>query len=215
MGVTAREVEELISKGVGGRRLLSHPFYRRWESGTLGEGELAAYAEQYRHVEAALPEVLGRIARATPVGPARDAVEANLADELGRPAPHLELFDSFLSAVGGRGEVPASAATRSLVELQLASAAKGTPRGLAVLSTYESQAVEVATSKADGLRRFYGIDPTGTAFWDVHATLEAEHAGWSFDALSTLAPVPAEIVESVTAAAKAWWAFLDEREAAA
>ena len=40
------------------RRLLAHPFYRRWEAGTLRPGELASYAGQYRHFEATLPVVL-------------------------------------------------------------------------------------------------------------------------------------------------------------
>ena len=55
--------------------------------GTLASGELAAYTEQYRRIEAALPEVLRRVASNLPDGPARAAVHANLSDELGRPAP--------------------------------------------------------------------------------------------------------------------------------
>ena len=96
----------LIWAGIGGKRLLHHPFYRRWEAGTLASGELAAYAEQYRHIEAALPEVLSRVASNLPDGPARAAVNANLSDELGRPAPHLELFGTFAAAAGARRGAP-------------------------------------------------------------------------------------------------------------
>ena len=41
----------LLAEAIVGRHLLAHPFYRRWEAGTLSEGGLAAYAEQYRHIE--------------------------------------------------------------------------------------------------------------------------------------------------------------------
>jgi hypothetical protein len=49
-----------------------------------------------------LPEVLRRVASNLPDGPARAAVNANLSDELGRPAPHLDLFDTFAAAAGAR-----------------------------------------------------------------------------------------------------------------
>jgi hypothetical protein len=61
MTVNVREVEELVAEGVGERRLLCRPFYRRRRSGSLRDGELASYAEQYRHVEEVLPEVLASL----------------------------------------------------------------------------------------------------------------------------------------------------------
>ena len=36
-------IHEVLAEAIVGRHLLTHPFYRRWEAGTLGEGELAAY----------------------------------------------------------------------------------------------------------------------------------------------------------------------------
>ena len=46
-----------------------------------------------------------------------------------------------------------------------------------MLAAYETQAAAVAATKAAGLRRHYGIDGPGVAFWDVHADLEADQAG--------------------------------------
>jgi len=205
----------LIWAGIGGKRLLDHPFYRRWEAGTLARGELAAYAEQYRHIEAALPEVLRRVASNLPDGPARAAVNANLSDELGRPAPHLELFDTFAAAAGARPGAPPAPATRSLAALQLSSAASDPVRGLGVLASYETQAAAVAATKAAGLRRHYGIDGPGAAFWDVHAGLEADHADWTASALAATAASPAQVTSAVADGARAWWQFLDERQTAA
>jgi pyrroloquinoline quinone (PQQ) biosynthesis protein C len=176
MPLNAAQAAGLIWAGIGGKRLLDHPFYRRWEAGTLASGELAAYAEQYRHIEAALPQVLSQVASNLPDGPARAAVNANLSDELGRPAPHLDLFDTFAAAAGARCGAPPTLATRSLTGLQLSAAASDPVRGLGVLAAYETQAAAVAATKAAGLRRHYGIDGPGVAFWDVHADLEADHA---------------------------------------
>ena len=55
------EIDAVLVEVLRDRRLLAHPFYRRWEAGTLERGELAAYAAQYRHFEAALPDVLERV----------------------------------------------------------------------------------------------------------------------------------------------------------
>ena len=71
MPLHVAEAAGLIRAGIGGKRLLDHPFYRRWEAGTLARSELAAYAEQYRHIEAALPEVLSRVASSLVTSPPR------------------------------------------------------------------------------------------------------------------------------------------------
>jgi len=215
MPLHVAEAAGLIWAGIGGKRLLDHPFYRRWEAGTLARGELAAYADQYRHIEAALPEVLSRVASNLPDGPARAAVNANLSDELGRPAPHLELFDTFAAAAGARCGAPPAPATRSLAALQLSSAASDPVRGLGVLAAYETQAAAVAATKAAGLRRHYGIDGPGVAFWDVHADLEADHADWTASALAATAASPAQVTSAAADGARAWWQFLDERQTAA
>ena len=57
-GMLRTEIDAILCEVLRDRRLLAHPFYRRWEAGTLQPGELGAYAAQYRHFEAALPDVL-------------------------------------------------------------------------------------------------------------------------------------------------------------
>src|ERR1700679_2257370 len=108
-------MHEVLAEAIVGRHLLSHPFYRRWEAGTLSEGELAAYAEQYRHIERELPVTLAAIAAALPEGRARHLVEANLADELGSPEPHAQLFESFAGPAGAAPEAPATPSTAALL----------------------------------------------------------------------------------------------------
>jgi pyrroloquinoline-quinone synthase len=213
-GMLRTELDALLDDILSTRRLLAHPFYRRWEAGSLDRAELATYAGQYRHFEAALPVVLERIAAGLPAGRARDLVEANLADERAVPAPHLTLFDAFAAAV----DAPVAAmtpATESLVDLYGALADASPVSALAAVAAYEVQAPAVAASKADGLRRRYGLDDDGTRFWDVHAGIDESHGDWMLEALASLAAGPDDVVGPATAGADAWWAFLDDREAAA
>jgi pyrroloquinoline-quinone synthase len=208
-----RDLLERDLRGVlAGRRLLEHPFYRRWERGGLSAAELAAYAAQYRHLEAEQPALLGGVAAALDPGPGRDAVLRTLADEVGPPA-HLELFDGFARAVGAPAEAP-SAATAALLEVQRRQVAAGPATGLGALLAYELQLPEVAASKAAGLREHHGVDTGGTRFWELHAELDVEHSGWSLDALCGLGGDPAAALDAARTTADAWWAFLDEREAA-
>jgi pyrroloquinoline quinone (PQQ) biosynthesis protein C len=210
------QIRDALADALSGRHLLTHPFYRRWEDGTLADGELAAYAEQYRLIEQALPATLSAIAAGLPDGRARALVEANLADELGVPAPHAALFESFAQAAGaGPVGVSATTATAALLHAVRAASSTDPAAALAMVAAYEVQAADIAASKADGLRRRYGMDAAGTQFWDVHATQEAAHADWSIDALTALDADPAAVCAAARIAADAWWAFLDEREALA
>ena len=207
-----QRIHEVLAEAIVGRHLLAHPFYRRWEAGTLSAGELAAYAEQYRHIERDLPVTLAAIATALPEGRARELVEANLADELGSPEPHAELFESFAEAAGAAGEAAATPSTAALLALIRTAAANDPAAALAMVAAYEVQAADIAGSKSDGLRRHYGFDEDGTRFWDVHRTQEVDHAGWSLEALSELGADPDVVQAAATVSADSWWLFLSERE---
>jgi pyrroloquinoline quinone (PQQ) biosynthesis protein C len=208
-------IEASVAQAVGGRRLLGHPFYQRWQEGGLALAELAAYAAQYRYFEAELPEFLGAVVSAMPPGAARDLVAGNLHDETSVPAPHIDLFDGFARAVGAPATSP-TPATEALLACYRRYAAAGGTTAIAALAAYEVQAAEVASSKAAGLRDLYGIDAAGTEFWDVHATADVAHARWVVEALADLAPngLDESAAGAVAEAAQAWWGWLDEREAA-
>jgi pyrroloquinoline quinone (PQQ) biosynthesis protein C len=205
-------MHEVLAEAIVGRHLLTHPFYRRWEAGTLTEGELAAYAEQYRHIERELPVTLAAIAAALPPGRARALVEANLADELGSPEPHTELFETFARATGARPDAPVTPSTAALLSVVRTTAANDPVAALAMVAAYEVQAADIAVSKGDGLRRHYGFEEAGTRFWDVHRTQEVEHAGWSMDALTALGADPDVVQAAATVSADSWWLFLSERD---
>lgn len=200
-----------LERAIAGRELLTHPFYRRWERGEVTVAELAAYAAQYAHFEAQLPVTLAAIAEACAPGEVRDAVAANLADELGSPRPHVELLDGFIAAVGAE-PADATPATAALVELYATAPARSEAFALGVVAAYEIQAAEIARTKADGLRAHYALGASGTEFWDVHASMEAVHADWIAQGIDALDDD--EVLAGVCASRDAWWGFLDEREAA-
>jgi pyrroloquinoline quinone (PQQ) biosynthesis protein C len=90
---------------------------------------------------------------------------------------------------------------------------EGPVAALSALAAYETQASAIAASKAEGLRRWYGIDDAGVAFWDVHASMDVDHGDWALDALARLDADPAVVANAAKRGADAWWALLDEREA--
>ncbi len=209
----------VVATALGGRELLAHPFYRRWEAGTLDRQELAEYAVHYRAFEAALPAVLATVVErleAEGEGTAASWAARNLADEQGHPEAHLDLFDRFAAALptSARATAPGPAAT-ALVETYRALAECGPVAALSGLAAYETQAAAIAASKADGLRRWYGMDDAGTAFWDVHAVMDADHGDWAVRALVEVGADSEAVADGARRAADAWWALLDEREAEA
>jgi pyrroloquinoline-quinone synthase len=216
-----RSLADVVARSLDGRQLLTHPFYQRWEAGLLNAGELRQYAVHYRAFEAALPAVLTAVVDRLEAEGASEAaalVAENLADELGRPEPHLALFDRFAASAGGSGSASdrgTGPAADALVTTYFDLVAEGPVAALAGLAAYETQASAIASSKAEGLRRWYGMDAAGTEFWDVHAAMDADHGDWAVAALMLLGADADEVGRSARRGAEAWWALLDEREAEA
>ncbi len=211
--MTPSDLDSALSAALADRRLLDHPFYRRWEAGEISRAELAAYAGQYRHFERYLPAFLARLVAGLPRGEALDLVAANLADEEGDPVPHVELFEQFARAVGS-GEDAASPATRALLATYEELLGQGVLSGLAGFVAYESQSAEIARRKADGLRSHHGLDDHAVSFWEHHAEVDARHGTWARSALGLCSDKPERLVDAIRRAADAWWAMLDERETA-
>lgn len=212
--MTTDELSTALDLALADRRLLEHPFYRRWEAGELRADELAAYAAQYAHFEAALPAMLRAILkRLDPESPAAGLLRQNLADEEGVPQPHVALFAAFADGAGAHA-TPPTAATRHLLDTYERQVAAGSTSGIAALLAYETQAPEIAATKAAGLRAHYALDARAVEFWDVHSRMDRDHAQWAVDALAQL-PDAGAALPAARAAADAWWAFLDERESEA
>ena len=151
--------------------VLEHPFYVRWSEGRLSREELAAYAGQYRHAVTALAEA-SRTAAGRADGPLRAHLEEHAAEE----AEHVALWDGFVEAAGGDA---ASAPTPETADCAAAWSGPDRPvlSTLAALYAIEAAQPAIAEVKRRGLVDLYGFQPgAATAYFDVHATLDHEHA---------------------------------------
>ena len=202
---------------VGSRSILGHPFYVAWQRGELSRAQLATYARvYYPHVAAFqehLEEALGRAKEPA----VRDELARNLADELGRPAPHPELWLDFAEELGlGRDQVvahpPHPAAGRMIGTLRR-RAVGSTAGALAAFYAYESQQPEVSQTKMEGLRLHYDVSsPKALAYFAVHETLDREHRLGEREALGRCLDQGADAEEVLDAAGDAlasYWHLLD------
>ena len=198
--------------------VLEHPFYVRWSAGELDRDELALYAGQYAHAVQALA-VAARHAADTAADP---AVAAELAEHAAEEESHVALWSQFARALGAPAEAPALPETRECV------AAWADPRRdllatLVAIYAIESAQPAIAVAKAAGLRERYGItDAPATAYFDLHASRDVEHARAGralIDArLGELGPGEQEaLVAEAARVLEANWRLLDgvEREHAA
>ncbi len=173
-----------LDQAIEARHLLKHPFYQDWQEGKLNRAALQLYAAQYyRHVEA-FPRHLRVLANRAEDN-LREVVLENLAEEENPARPHPKLWLDFAEAVGVSEEdiaaSPSLPGTQAVVEtFRTICAERPAAEAVAALYAYESQVPEIATTKMDGLRRFYGVnEPKGLAYFAVHEEADKAHrAAW-------------------------------------
>lgn len=211
--IALRKLDESIRE----RSILKHPFYQAWERGELTREQLATYAAIYYPHVRAFPRYLQAALRHATDDPVRTELADNLADELGNPAPHDELWLDFAEGVGADRDTVVHAAPRPAAERIVSTfeslAGESLAAGLAALYAYESQQPEVSRTKAEGLRAHYGIDDAATtAYFTVHEAADVRHRQGERDALVACldAGVPAEAVHAAASRAlDAYWGLLD------
>jgi pyrroloquinoline-quinone synthase len=173
-----------LDAAIAEKNLLKHPFYQDWQAGKLSREALQLYATQYyRHVEA-FPKHL-RVLAARTEGPLRDTVVENLAEEENPSAPHPKLWRDFAAALGVHQEdityCPSLPGTQAVVAtFREICGDRPVAEAVAALYAYESQVPEIATTKIDGLRKFYGISrPEALAYFTIHEETDKTHrAAW-------------------------------------
>jgi pyrroloquinoline-quinone synthase len=181
------ELLEKLDAAIAEKSLLKHPFYQDWQAGKLSRAALQLYAAQYyRHVEA-FPKHL-RVLAARTEGPLRNIVQENLAEEETPAGPHPKLWRDFAAAVGVNEEdiayCPALPGTQAVVQtFREICGDRPVAEAVAALYAYESQVPEIAATKTDGLRKFYGVDSAdGLAYFAVHEETDKAHReawrGW-------------------------------------
>lgn len=173
---------DAIDEQVNARRILLHPFYRRWTCGQLSREALEDYARQYYHHVAAFPTYLSAVHANAPDAGARRHILANLVDEEAGNPNHPELWLRFAEGVGADRQSVQYAElweeTANLIRTFRSICKEGsTAEGLAALYAYESQIPAVAESKIEGLKKHFDVhSPRALAYFDVHIEADKEHS---------------------------------------
>jgi pyrroloquinoline-quinone synthase len=198
--------------------MLKHPFYVAWTEGKLSKAVLAEYAKQYyAHVRAFPAYVSGVHSHCDDISTRQQLLE-NLIEEERGEENHPELWLRFAEGLGvARDDVRAAELLPSTLEsvdrLKWLTQSKDYREGLAALLAYESQIPEVAKTKREGLKDFYGIaDERAVSFFRVHESIDVLHQQVEMQLLTDSCRQPAEKDRAIAAArasAKALWNFLD------
>ena len=197
--------------------MLKHPFYEMWNEGGLSREALAEYAKQYyAHVQA-FPTYVSAVHAHTDDIAVRQLLLENLIEEERGEANHPELWLRFAEGLGvDRQDVLGAelldATRQSVAVLKRLSNRSDGLEGMAALYAYESQIPEVARTKREGLRDFYGLDDDrSVAFFTVHETADVEHRATERQiiAAGVTASNSTAVLGAADDAARALWSFLD------
>lgn len=198
-----------IERLIEDRHVLKHPFYVAWREGTLPREALRTYAAQYYQHVRAFPTYISALHSRCEDLETRSVLLENLRDEEEGPENHPALWLRFAAAVGCTDREAESAdplpETRAAIEAFRTAVREGSvTRGLAALWAYESMVPVVAGEKIRGLAEHYGVTGSpGTDYFEVHRTLDVEHAAATRALVARRAVDPAEAREAERGAARA------------
>jgi pyrroloquinoline-quinone synthase len=215
-------LREQLQSLVEQKHLLKHPFYVAWTEGKLTREHLKHYAIQYFQNVLAFPTYVSAVHFNTPhVGTSiamRQEILENLIEEERGSQNHPALWQRFAEALGATEseltETEALPTTDNLIST-FRHLCLNSPfyAGLAALYAYESQIPAVATTKIDGLQRFYGMtNPQEYRFFTVHQSADEYHSEAELKLIEQYADTPekqAEVLNVAAQAAEALWQFLD------
>ncbi|MCY7363695.1 MAG: CADD family putative folate metabolism protein [Ignavibacteria bacterium] len=203
------------------KSLLKHPFYQKWNEGTLTRTELQEYAKQYYHFVKHFPRFVSCVHSNCEDVNTRKILLENLADEEGYKtgiSDHPRLWINFAESLGlTEDEVKNAKPIREVEDLvdgmyELTRSPEFT-LGLASLYAYESQVPEISRTKIDGLKKFYGIDSLkAIEFFTVHEEADVYHSKDEMDIMvknNLSLEDQKRLINTVDESATLMWNFLD------
>jgi pyrroloquinoline-quinone synthase len=208
----------VLDETVAGYSLLDHPFYEAWSEGKLAKSALIDYAKQYYAHVRNFPVYLSAIHSRCPDAPVRQLILENLVDEELGTENHPELWLRFTDGLGvPRRDVQEARLLPSTVQsvsvLKSLTTSGNYLRGVAALYAYESQVPEIAKSKRQGLKLFYGIDDAkALSYFTTHEEADITHRSAERNILkekATTEDARRDVIEAAEAGARAMWTFLD------
>ncbi len=201
--------------------LLKHPFYQRWNEGTLSLTDLQTYAQQYYYFVREVPTLVSSIHSHCRNQSLRLSILENLVEEEtggGNMVPHEDLWVWFANGLGlSAGDLCASKpffeTRRLMITYRNLCEASNSAIGAAAMYAYESRIPEISESKLYGLKQHYAIrDEETLRFFREHMVADIEHTKTWVNVIETLTKskeVEEQVAASTTKAAKALWRLLD------
>ncbi len=210
MSILRVRLEEKIQQ----KHLLSHCFYQRWQSGQLALDELRGYVKEYYPFEREFPRYISSVHAQTEKPEHRKMLAENLSHEELGDASHLELWRRFAEGLGvSRSELENhfhSDETEHLLRTFRKSTSESMVDGLCSLYAYERQQPDVARTKKEGLKCFYGItDARPLSFFEEHQTVDVYHAETEARILEEVCTDADRAVAKVGETLDALYEFLD------
>jgi pyrroloquinoline-quinone synthase len=205
---------EELNKKLDKYHLLNHPFYKSWNEGKLTREIIKDYAEQYYQHVKAFPRYISATHSLCVDIEKRKILLENLNDEENSEADHPKLWKNFALAMGADvkeiEEVKADKFTKDLIDNFFKNGRSTYAEGLASLYTYERQIPEIAETKIQGLKKYYGVtSEEGLEFFEAHKKADVHHRKECevlLDDLSKEDQVKAE--KAALSTAKYLWSFL-------
>ena len=209
----------MFSKELGEKldqyHLLKHPFYQVfWNEGKLTREIIKDYAEQYYQHVKAFPRYISATHSICEDIEKRRILLENLQDEEHKDGDHPKLWKNFAKAMGSDvkkiDEAKPDSFTKEMIDNFFTQARSSYAEGLASLYTYERQIPEIAETKIQGLKKFYGVSSKeGLEFFEVHKSADVVHRAECEKLLDGLSEEEQEKAEKAAlSTAKYLWNFL-------
>ena len=217
-GSTSSEFIKELDEVIGRHSLLKHPFYQKWNEGTLSREALVNYAKQYYAHVRTFPVYLSACHSNCDEVKVRQLLLENLMDEEHGEENHPELWLRFCDALGIDRDDAKNAellpkTKESIHILRELTRSDDYRRGVAALYAYESQVPEIARSKREGLKNLYDVtSDRAVSYFAVHEEADVVHREMERDILQDHATDDAaknDIRDAAETSAKAMWMFLD------
>ena len=169
-----------LNKKLDQYHLLNHPFYKSWNEGKLTREIIKDYAEQYYQHVKAFPRYISATHSLCDDIEKRKILLENLNDEENKDADHPKLWKNFAMEMGADSEkieeVKVDQFTQDLINNFFKNGRSTYAEGLASLYTYERQIPEIAETKIQGLKKFYGVSSEkGLEFFEAHKRADVYH----------------------------------------
>jgi len=204
-----------LNKKLDRYHLLTHPFYQVfWNEGKLTREIIKDYAEQYYQHVKAFPRYISATHSICDDIEKRKILLENLNDEENADGDHPKLWKNFAAAVGADKEkidsIEPDWFTKDMIENFFSQARSSYAEGLASLYTYERQIPEIAETKIQGLKKFYGVkSKEGLEFFEAHKSADVIHRAECEKLLDSLSKEEQEKAEKASVlTARYLWNFL-------